>query len=139
MARGTFANIRLKNLLVAPREGFWTRHFPDGAEMTIFDAAMQYLQEGTACVILAGKEKAGSSRTGRQGQARDPCSRASLLSASSLQPRGHGSPAGLSGWSMPITGLRGMRPSSVREDEYRSTLTVRPSLNGDKLDFAARC
>ena len=49
MIRGTFANIRLKNLLVAPREGFWTRHFPDGAEMPIFDAAMQYQREGTPC------------------------------------------------------------------------------------------
>jgi len=35
MARGTFANIRLKNLLVAPKEGNWTKHFPDGAEMPI--------------------------------------------------------------------------------------------------------
>jgi aconitate hydratase len=63
MSRGTFANIRLKNLLVAPREGFWTRHFPDGAEMTIYDAAMQYQREGTACLIVAGKEYgSGSSR-----------------------------------------------------------------------------
>jgi len=63
MARGTFANIRLKNLLVAPREGFWTRHFPDGAEMTIYDAAMQYQKEGVACLIVAGKEYgSGSSR-----------------------------------------------------------------------------
>jgi len=63
MMRGTFANIRLKNVLVAPREGFWTRHFPDGAEMTIFDAAMQYLREGTPCIIIAGKEYgSGSSR-----------------------------------------------------------------------------
>jgi aconitate hydratase len=63
MARGTFANIRLKNLLVAPREGNWTRHFPDGAEMPIFDAAMQYQRERNACIILAGKEYgAGSSR-----------------------------------------------------------------------------
>jgi aconitate hydratase len=63
MSRGTFANIRLKNLLVAPREGFWTRHFPDGAEMTIYDAAMQYQREGTPCLIVAGKEYgSGSSR-----------------------------------------------------------------------------
>jgi aconitate hydratase len=63
MARGTFANIRLKNILAAPREGFWTRHFPDGSAMTIFDAAMQYLDEGTPCIIIAGKEYgSGSSR-----------------------------------------------------------------------------
>ncbi len=63
MARGTFANIRLKNLLVAPKEGNWTKHFPDGAELPIYDAAMRYQEEGTPCVILAGKEYgSGSSR-----------------------------------------------------------------------------
>ncbi|MFN3742738.1 MAG: aconitate hydratase AcnA [Anaerolineales bacterium] len=63
MVRGTFANIRLKNLLVAPKEGYWTRHFPDGTEMTIFDAAMKYKAEGVPVIILAGKEYGtGSSR-----------------------------------------------------------------------------
>jgi aconitate hydratase A / 2-methylisocitrate dehydratase len=63
MARGTFANIRLKNLLVAPREGNWTRHFPDGDELPIYDAAVRYQSEGTPCIILAGKEYgSGSSR-----------------------------------------------------------------------------
>ncbi len=63
MARGTFANIRLKNLLIIPKEGYSTKHFPDGVEMPIFDAAMQYQQEGLPCIILAGKEYgAGSSR-----------------------------------------------------------------------------
>jgi aconitate hydratase len=63
MARGTFANIRLKNLLVAPKEGNWTKHMPDGAEMSIFDAAMKYQAEGVPSIILAGKEYGtGSSR-----------------------------------------------------------------------------
>jgi aconitate hydratase len=63
MARGTFANIRLKNLLIAPREGFFTKYFPDGVEMPIFDAAMKYQSEGVPSIILAGKEYgAGSSR-----------------------------------------------------------------------------
>ena len=63
MARGTFANIRLKNLLVAPREGNWTRHFPDGTEMPIYDAAMKYQSEGVPAIVLAGKEYGtGSSR-----------------------------------------------------------------------------
>jgi aconitate hydratase len=63
MARGTFANIRLKNLIVAPREGFFTRHFPDGAEVPIFDAAMRYQGENTPLIILAGREYgSGSSR-----------------------------------------------------------------------------
>jgi len=63
MARGTFANIRLKNLMVAPKEGNWTRHQPSGEEMSIFDAAMKYQAEGVPAVVLAGKEYgSGSSR-----------------------------------------------------------------------------
>jgi len=63
MVRGTFANVRLKNLLAPGTEGGVTRHLPDGAAMTIFDAAMQYEKEDVALVILAGKEYgAGSSR-----------------------------------------------------------------------------
>ena len=48
MARGTFANIRLKNLLVAPKEGNWTKHFPDGSEMPIYDAAYEISKRGRA-------------------------------------------------------------------------------------------
>jgi aconitate hydratase len=63
MARGTFANIRLKNLMVAPREGNWTKHQPSGKEMPIFDAAVQYQTEGFPSIVLAGKEYGtGSSR-----------------------------------------------------------------------------
>lgn len=62
MIRGTFANIRLRNLLVE-RTGGFTRHFPDGGETTIFEAAMAYAEEGVPLVVLAGKEYgSGSSR-----------------------------------------------------------------------------
>jgi aconitate hydratase len=62
MIRGTFANIRLRNLLVE-RSGGFTRHFPDGEETTIYDAAMSYAGEGVPLVVLAGKEYgSGSSR-----------------------------------------------------------------------------
>jgi aconitate hydratase len=62
MIRGTFANIRLRNQLVEKAGGF-TRHFPDGAETTIYDAAMDYADDGIPLVILAGKEYgSGSSR-----------------------------------------------------------------------------
>ena len=62
MIRGTFANIRLRNTLVE-REGGFTRHFPDGEEMSIFDAAMRYANDGVPLVVLAGKEYgSGSSR-----------------------------------------------------------------------------
>ncbi len=62
MIRGTFANIRLRNLLVE-RAGGFTRRFPDGEETTIFEAAMAYADEGVPLVVLAGKEYgSGSSR-----------------------------------------------------------------------------
>jgi len=63
MMRGTFANVRLRNLLAPGTEGGWTRHQPSGDEMFIYDAAMQYADEKTPLVILAGKEYGtGSSR-----------------------------------------------------------------------------
>jgi aconitate hydratase len=63
MTRGTFANIRLKNLLIPGMEGGFTRHFPSGEQMTIYDAAMRYQSEGVPLIILAGKEYGtGSSR-----------------------------------------------------------------------------
>jgi aconitate hydratase len=62
MVRGTFANVRLRNKLV-DREGGYTRHFPDGEETTIYEAAMAYADEGVPLVVLAGKEYgSGSSR-----------------------------------------------------------------------------
>ena len=62
MIRGTFANIRLRNRLVE-KAGGYTRHFPDGEETTIFEAAMAYAGEGVPLVVLAGEEYgSGSSR-----------------------------------------------------------------------------
>ena len=63
MVPGTFANIRIKNLLVSGREGNLTRHFPTNQEMTIFDASELYRKTNTPLIILAGKEYgSGSSR-----------------------------------------------------------------------------
>ena len=63
MIRGTFANPRIRNRLVAGTEGGLTLHLPDGEQMTIFDAAVRYGTEGVPLVILAGKEYgSGSSR-----------------------------------------------------------------------------
>jgi aconitate hydratase len=63
MGRGTFGNIRLKNLLVPGVEGWFTRHLPDGEEMSIWDASVKYQEEGVPLVVLAGKEYGtGSSR-----------------------------------------------------------------------------
>ncbi|HUB47929.1 MAG TPA: aconitate hydratase AcnA [Acetobacteraceae bacterium] len=63
MMRGTFANIRIRNEMVAGVEGGMTRHLPDGAQMPIYDAAMLYKQEGVPLVVFGGKEYGtGSSR-----------------------------------------------------------------------------
>ena len=63
MIRGTFGNIRLKNLLVAPKEGGYTLKLPEGEEMTIYEAASRYQEEGVPLVVLAGREYGtGSSR-----------------------------------------------------------------------------
>jgi aconitate hydratase len=63
MVRGTFANVRLRNLLVRGREGPWTVHLPSGEPMSIFAAAERYRAAGTPLLILAGKEYgSGSSR-----------------------------------------------------------------------------
>jgi aconitate hydratase len=63
MTRGTFANVRIKNLMVPGTEGGVTKHYPDGEQMSIFDAAMRYQKEKVPLVILAGTEYGtGSSR-----------------------------------------------------------------------------
>ncbi len=63
MVRGTFANIRIKNLLLPGTEGPVTLHLPDGEKMSFYDAAMRYRDEGVPLMILAGKEYgSGSSR-----------------------------------------------------------------------------
>ncbi len=63
MMRGTFANTRIRNAMVPGVEGGITMHLPDGAQMPIYDAAMQYKQAGVPLVVIAGKEYGtGSSR-----------------------------------------------------------------------------
>ncbi len=63
MVRGTFANVRLRNKMVPSLEGGFTRHLPDGAEMSIFEASEKYISEGLPLLIIAGKEYgSGSSR-----------------------------------------------------------------------------
>ncbi len=63
MMRGTFANIRLRNLLAPGTEGGVTLHQPSGEEMPIYDAAIRYAQEGTPLVVIGGREYgSGSSR-----------------------------------------------------------------------------
>jgi len=63
MMRGTFGNIRLRNLLAPGTEGGWTRHQPSGEQTTIYDAAMRYQREGVPLLVIAGAQYGtGSSR-----------------------------------------------------------------------------
>jgi aconitate hydratase len=63
MMRGTFGNVRISNALVPGKEGNWTIHLPTGETVSIYDAAMRYIAEGTPLLVLAGKEYGtGSSR-----------------------------------------------------------------------------
>jgi aconitate hydratase len=63
MVRGTFANIRIKNLMLGGEEGGNTIHYPSGEKLAIYDAAMRYKAEGVPLVVFAGKEYGtGSSR-----------------------------------------------------------------------------
>jgi aconitate hydratase len=63
MTRGTFANIRIRNQVAPGTEGGVTRHLPDGALMTVYDAALRYQEEGVPLLVLAGAEYgSGSSR-----------------------------------------------------------------------------
>ena len=63
MVRGTFANVRLRNLMAPDTEGGWTVHLPDHEQMTIFDASVRYQQESVPLLVIAGKEYgSGSSR-----------------------------------------------------------------------------
>ena len=56
MMRGTFGNIRIKNLMLDNVEGGYTKHIPTDKQMSIYDAAMKYQEEGTPLVVIAGKE-----------------------------------------------------------------------------------
>src|SRR5207247_205860 len=69
--RGTFANVRLRNLMLPGVEGGETLHLPDGVRMSIYDAAMKYLEERVPLVVLAGKEYGSGSS--RDWAAKGPC------------------------------------------------------------------
>src|SRR5204863_4717310 len=79
MVRGTFANVRLKNLLAPGTEGPVTLHLPDGEQTTIYDASVKYQAEGVPLIVIAGKEYgSGPSRDWAAQRPRLPGVRASL-------------------------------------------------------------
>ena len=93
--RGTFANVRLRNLLAPGTEGGVTLHLPDGAETSIYDAAMHYADEGVPLIVLAGREYGTGvePRLGGQGDGaprRARRHRPELRAHPPLQPHRHG-------------------------------------------------
>ena len=113
MMRGTFANIRLRNLLAPGTEGGVTIHLPDGEQMSIYDAAMRYAEEGTPLVVLAGKEY-GS------GSSRDWAAKGTML----LGVRGGASPRASSASTAPTSSAwaccRSSSPTARRPSRWAS-------------------
>jgi aconitate hydratase len=131
MVRGTFANVRLKNLLVPGSEGTWTVHVPSGEEMTIYAAAERYRAESTPLIVLAGKEYgSGSSRDwAAKGPTCSACARRSprATSGSTARTCSCAGSCRCSSWTA--------RTSDPRPDRPRGVLDHRPrerrGLGGD--------
>jgi aconitate hydratase len=143
LVRGTFANVRLRNLLVPGSEGTWTIHVPSGEELSIFDASLRYLAEGTPLVVLAGKEYgSGSSRDWAAkgpnllgvkaviAESYERIHRSNLLMMGILPLQ---FPPGESAESLDLTGREAFSITGVRNGEA-DEVTVR----ADDIEFRAR-
>jgi aconitate hydratase len=148
MMRGTFANIRLRNEVAGGKEGYWTRHQPSGDEMTIFDAAERYRDEGVPLVVLAGKEYGSGSS--RDWAAKGPmllgvrvviAESFERIHRSNLVGRGVLPLQFAAGGSRQSLGLTGEEEFTVRGLEAglqpRQELEVEASRNGDTKRFKA--
>ena len=150
MLRGTLANIRIRNQLAPGTEGGVTRHLPDGEQMTIYDAAMKYRNEGTSLVILAGAEYG-------TGSSRDWAAKGTMLLGvraviAASYERIHRSnlvgmgvlplefPAGETWQSLGLTGEEEFDIAGLDDSlAPRSTVTVSArSADGATIEFAAR-
>ena len=83
--RGTFANVRLRNLLAPGTEGGVTLHLPEGTETSIFEAAMRYADEGVPLVVLAGQRVRDGEQPGLGGQGHGAARRARRASRESFE------------------------------------------------------
>ena len=139
MVRGTFGNIRLKNLLVPGVEGGWTRHFPSGEKMTIFDAAARYQKEGIPLIVIAGKEYGSGSS--RDWAAKGPALLGIKAAIAESFERIHRS--NLIGMGiLPLEFLEGETPKSLglAGEEVFEIKGVQDQLTlGKKLSVSARC
>ena len=151
MVRGTFANVRLRNKLVATEGGF-TRYLPTGAEMSIFDASEKYRADGTPLVILAGKEYGSGSS--RDWAAKGPALLGVRAVIAESYERIHRSnlvgmgilplqfPAGQNGESLNLTGEEAFEVSGIRDivEHFAAgrTVKVRAAAKGkDPVEFQA--
>src|SRR3989454_1452945 len=147
MVRGTFANVRLRNKMVPNLEGGFTRHLPDGAEVTIFEASEKYLAEAVALIVIAGKEYgAGSSRDwaakgpkllGVQAviaESYERIHRSNLVGMGILPLQ---FPAGESVESLGLTGKETFDVPDLGGDDVRETVVVARSPEGGEQRFTA--
>ncbi len=147
MIRGTFANVRLRNRLVE-REGGFTRHFPDGEETTIYEAAMAYASEGSPLVVLAGKEYgSGSSRdwaakgTALLGvravfaESFERIHRSNLIGMGVLPLE---LPDGETVESLGLTGEETFEVGDLAEGEAKSVVVTATRDGGEPMEFEAR-
>ena len=149
MVRGTFANVRLRNLIVPGSEGTWTAHLPDGEEMTIFHAAERYRAEGVPTVVLAGKEYGSGSS--RDWAAKGPNLLGVRAVIAESYERIHRSnligmgivplqyPDGESAESLGITGRETFAVEGLANGEAsEATVTATPDEGGEPVVFTAR-
>jgi aconitate hydratase len=148
MVRGTFANVRFRNLLVPEGEGTWTVHLLSGEEMTIFQASERYLAEGVPLVVLAGKEYGSGSS--RDWAAKGPNLLGVRAVIAESFERIHRSnlvgmgilplvfPPGESAESLGLTGRETFAVTGVENGEAReATVTATPDDAGDPVEFTA--
>ena len=135
MVRGTFANVRLRNLLVPGSEGTWTVHLPTGEEMTIFEAAERYLAEGMPLDRARGQGVrlglvARLGGEGAEAPRRAGGDRGELRADPPLEPPDDGRAAA------PVPARR--EPRVARADRPRGVLDRRASTNGEAREVTVR-
>src|SRR5579862_2797936 len=129
MMRGTFANIRLRNLMVPGVEGGVTLHLPDGEQGSIYDVAMRYQKDTTPLVVLAGREYG-------TGSSRDWAAKGTMLLGVGVAPLQF--LAGENVASLKLTGREQFDISGLsRPDASEVTVTVTPA-DGPPRQFKAR-
>jgi aconitate hydratase len=147
MMRGTFANVRLRNELVPGAEGSWTVHFPSGEQMSIYDAAVRYMEDGVPLVVLAGKEYGSGSS--RDWAAKGPKLLGIRAAIAQSYERIHRSnlvgmgilplqfPAGESVESLGLTGQETFDVPDIGQEAVRETPVVARTPEGEEKRFTA--